>query len=251
MGHMVTQWLKRGLLGGAIVLGLETAYAFLRPSPDLDSFDPSGEFGDPDQPTLRIAVLGDSSVTAPGVSGADDIWVRRVCQRMAESHHVVLRSFAVGGAMAHDLIREQLPPALVFDPDLVFVSVGANDAIKGVPLRVFERNLDHLVESLAAAGAVVVQSGVGDLGSIPRLYPPLRYLMSRRALRFDRAHWRVAKRHAATVVDQRSDDRSVWYENRELWADDLFHVSPHGHARWAETTWRSISHLVERLREPA
>lgn len=248
---MFTQWLKRGLLAGAIVLGLETAYAFLRPSPELDSFDPSGEFGDPSRPTLRIAVLGDSSVTAPGVGGAADIWVSRVCQRMAENHHVVLRSFAVGGAMAHDLIREQLQRALEFDPDLVFVSVGANDAIKAVPLRVFERNLDHLVESLAATGAIVVQSGVGDLGSIPRLFPPLRHLMSRRALRFDRAHWRVAKRHGATVVDQRSDDRSVWYESRELWADDLFHVSSHGHARWAETTWKSISHLVERLREPA
>jgi len=248
---MFTQWLKRALVAGAVVLGIETAYAVLRPAPDLDSFDPSGEFGDPSRPTLRIAVLGDSSVNAPGVGGAADIWVSRVCQRMADSHHVVLRSFAVGGAMAHDLIREQLQPALEFDPDLVFVSVGANDAIKAVPLRVFERNLDHLIGRLARTGALVVQSGVGDLGSIPRLFPPLRYLMSRRALRFDRAHWRVAKRNGTTVVDQRSDDRDVWYKRRELWAEDLFHVSSHGHARWAETTWNSISHLVERIREPA
>lgn len=248
---MFTQWLKRALLTGAIVVGLETAYALLRPAPDLDSFDPSGEFGDPSQPSLRVAVLGDSSVTAPGVGGPGDIWVSQVCQRVAEHYHVRLRSFAVGGSMAHDLIREQLPRALEFEPDLVFVSVGANDAIKGVPLRVFENNLDYLVQSLTDAGAIVVQSGVGDLGSIPRLYPPLRHLMSRRALRFDRAHWRVAERHGTTVVDQRSDDRRVWYESRDLWAEDLFHVSSHGHARWAETTWRSIAHLVERLREPA
>ncbi len=248
---MFTQWLKRGLLTGAIVLGLETAYALLRPAPELDSFDPSGEFGDPTHPTLKIAVLGDSSVTAPGVGGPADIWVSRVCQRLAENYHVILRSFAIGGAMAHDLIREQLPQALEFDADLTFVSVGANDAIKAVPLRVFEQNLDYLIGRLASTGAVVVQSGVGDLGSIPRLYPPLRHLMSRRALRFDQAHWRVAKRNETTVVDQRSDDRKIWYTSRELWADDLFHVSSHGHERWAETTWRSISHLVERLREPA
>lgn len=248
---MFTRWLKRGMLAGAILLGLETAYAVLRPAPDLDSFDPSGEFGDPSRPTLKIAVLGDSSVTAPGVGGPEDIWVSRVCQRLAETYHVVLESFAVGGAMAHDLITEQLPRALEFDADLVFVSVGANDAIKAVPLRVFERNLDYLIDRLASTGAIVVQSGVGDLGSIPRLYPPLRNLMSRRAFRFDRAHWRVAKRHGTTVVDQRSDDLTVWYERPELWADDLFHVSSHGHERWAETTWRSISHLLERLREPA
>lgn len=250
-GQMSTRWMKRALVAGAAVLGLETAYALLRPAPELESHDPSGWFGDPSLPRLRVAVLGDSSVNAPGVGGPGDIWVSRVCERVAEHYHVELRSFAVGGSMAHDLIREQLQPALESKPELVFVSVGANDAIKGVRLRVFEKNLDHLVGLLTDAGAIVVQSGVGDLGSIPRLYPPLRNLMSRRALRFDRAHWRVAARYGTTVVDQRSDDLEVWYENRELWADDLFHVSAHGHARWAETAWRSISHVVERLREPA
>lgn len=248
---MLTQWIKRVLLTGAIIIVLETAYAVLRRAPELDSFDPSGEFGDPALPDLRVAVLGDSSVNAPGVAGPSDIWVSRVCRRVSEHYHVVLRSFAVGGSMTHDLITEQLPAALEFEPDLVFVSVGANDAIKAVPLKVFERNLDHLIGALSDAGAVVVQSGVGDLGSIPRLHPPLQNLMSLRALRFDRAHWRVAEKHGATVVDQRSDDREVWYESRELWADDLFHVSAHGHARWAETAWRSISHVVERLRESA
>lgn len=246
---MVRQILKRGILTGAAVLGLETAYALLRRAPDLESFDPSGEFGDPGRPELRVAVLGDSSVTAPGVGGPGEIWVSRVCGRLAEEFHVILHSFAIGGSMAHDLIREQLPLALRFRPDLVFVAVGANDAIKGVPVRVFERNLDQLVGSLRETGATVIQSGVGDLGSIPRLHPPLRQLMSRRALRFDRAHWRVAERHGARVVDQRSDDHSVWYERRELWAEDLFHVSADGHARWAEVTWRCVSPLVQTIRE--
>lgn len=246
---MVPKLLKHGVLAGAALLGLQTAYALLRPAPDLDSFDPSSEFGDPSLPTLRVAVLGDSSVTAPGVAGPEDIWISRICSRMAEDHHVVLASFAVGGSMAHDLLDEQLPQVVEFEPDLVFVAVGANDVIKGVRLGVFEKNLDQLIAGLVETGATVVQSGVGDLGSIPRLYPPLQNLMSRRALRFDRAHWRVAKRHGTTVVDQRSDDRSLWYGSRDLWAADLFHVSADGHARWADTTWRSLAPLLHTLRE--
>lgn len=246
---MVTQYLKRGALAGAIVLGLETAYAVLRPSPDLESFDPSGEFGDPDLATLRVAVLGDSSVTAPGVAGPEDIWVSRICQRLAETHHVVLASFAVGGSTARDLLEEQLTLAIDFGPDLVLVAIGANDALKGVPLRIFERNLDRVIGELADTGAEIIQSGVGDLGSIPRLYPPLRNLMSRRALRFDRAHHRVGQRHGTTVIDQRSDDPEVWYATRDLWAPDLFHVSAQGHARWADTAWRSIAPLVGGVRE--
>ena len=239
------------MVAAAAVLGLETAYALLRPAPDLESFDPSGEFGDPRSPTLRVAILGDSSVTAPGVADSSEIWVSRLCARLSSNTHIVLRSFASGGSMAHDLIREQLPLALEFGPDLIFVAVGANDAIKAVPLTVFEKNLDQLVGTLSATGATIVQSGVGDLGSIPRLYPPLRQLMSRRAERFDRAHRRVAERHGTLVVDQRSDDRKVWYTNRELWADDLFHVSGRGHARWADTAWRSISPALQDLRGSA
>lgn len=246
---VVVRLLKRGLLAGAIVLGAETAYAVLWPAPELESFDPSRDFGDPALPTLRVAVLGDSSVTAPGVGSPADIWVSRVCDRLAREHHVILASFAEGGATARDLIDGQLEPAIEFSPDLVLVAVGANDAMRGVPLWKFERYLDALIQRLADTGATIVQSGVGDLGSIPRLHPPLENLMSRRALRFDCAHRRVAERHGTTVIDQHSDERSLWYEDPALWAEDRFHVSASGHERWAEIAWRSIAPLMGRRSE--
>ena len=88
----------------ALVL-LEAAYAVLRPAPRLEEFDPSGEFGDTSNPTLRVAVLGDSSVTAPGVDHAAETWAHRIADRIARTgRYVVLRSFAVGGSMAHDLV---------------------------------------------------------------------------------------------------------------------------------------------------
>lgn len=241
---MVRQLISRGVLVGAALLGLEAAYAVLRPSPDLQEFDPSKDFGNGEDPPLRISVLGDSSVTAPGVDGPEEIWVSHVCNRLAETRHVAMKSFAVGGALARDLVDKQLEPAIAFDPDLVFVSVGANDAIKGVPLKRFERDLDFLICELTATGAVVVQSGVGDLGTIPRLYPPLRNLISRRAWVFDRAHWAIAERHGSAVVDQRSDDLDVWYEDRSLWAADLFHVSARGHERWANMVWQTLDPLL-------
>lgn len=238
------RWLKRMALASGAVLLAEALYALLRPYPRLEEFDPSIELGDPGNPTLRVAVLGDSSVTAPGVATAEEIWVSRVATSLAETRHVILRSFALGGARASDLIAEQLQPALDFRPDLVFLSVGANDVLKGVPIWRFERQLDHLVSELTSEGAVVVQSGVGDLGTIPRLYPPLRNLVSYRALAFDRAHRRVAWRHGSTVVTQRTDDHQAWYEDRGLWAEDLFHVSAAGHERWAGVTLAAIEPLL-------
>src|SRR5690606_14805493 len=143
--------------------------ALLRPAPRLPEFDPSGDFGDPGNPTVRIAVLGDSSVTAPGVAHPDETWIRIAMRRLADhGHHVVLESFAVGGSKAIDVRNGQLGATLEARPDIAIVSVGANDAIRGVPLRAFERDLDATVVELRAAGIDVVLSGVGDLGTIPR-----------------------------------------------------------------------------------
>jgi len=244
---MIRRLVKRGLLLGTTVVDLEAAYAILRPSPDLPQFDPSGVFGSPDAPELRVAALGDSSVTAPGVGGPEEIWITLVAERLAITHHVVLQSFAVGGSMAHNLVAEQMDEAILFGPDLVFVSVGANDAIKGVSLRKFAENLDRLIAELSDTGAVVVHSGVGDLGTIPRLYPPLSTMMTRRSDRFDKAHWEIAARHGTTVVPHRSDERALWTDDLALWSSDLFHVSAAGHKRWAELTWQTVQPLLENV----
>jgi lysophospholipase L1-like esterase len=241
---MVPRLLKHGVTAGAVILGAEAAYAVLRPVPKLSDFDPSGSFGESHLPSLRVAVLGDSSVTAPGVAGPEEIWVSRVCSRLSENSYVTLESFAVSGSKAADLIENQLEPTLAFDPDLVLVAVGANDVIRGVSVRAFEGQLDDLIGALAETDALVVMSGVGDMGTIPRLHPPLRNLMTRRSQRFNEIHLEVAARYGAYVIDQRSDDPDSWYTDRSLWSPDLFHVSAAGHERWANLTWRTIEPLL-------
>lgn len=237
---MARHLIKRGAIAGAVVIGLEAAYAVFRPTPILEEFDPSASFGDPTLPPLRVAVLGDSSVTAPGVSGPEEVWVSLVGQRLAVDHHVILESLAVGGSCAHDLVQQQLAAAIEFDPDLIFVAVGANDVIRGVSRKRFEMNLNHLVGDLASTGATIILSGVGDLGTIPRLHPPLRHLFSHRSAGFDLIHRRVAARHGAHVVEQRADHPDDWYSDRSLWAPDLFHVSAAGHRRWADVVWATL-----------
>lgn len=247
---MVGRMLSRGAKAGALLLLAEAAYAVLRPAPRQIEFDPSGVFGDPRLPPFRVAVLGDSSVTGPGVSGPDEIWVSRVCARLGERHHVRLRSFAVGGSKAEDVIRDQLGPAIAYRPHLTLVAVGANDVLRGVRADVFASRLEHIVSQLSGTGTIVVLSGVGDMGSIPRLQPPLSRLISRRSGTFDRIHHSIAARHGAHVVDQRNDDPEIWYRDRGLWSPDLFHVSAAGHARWAEVTWRTIEPLLDGVGGP-
>ena len=159
---MVPRLLKHGVAAGAVIIGAEAAYAVLRPTPRFAEFDPSGSFGEPHHPPIRVAVLGDSSVTAPGVAGPEEIWVTRVCRRLAETRHVTLQSYAVGGSKAADLIENQLDHTLAFSPDLVLVAVGANDVIRGVSLRAFEGQL-HTGDNQVRRGRTDVDADAGEL----------------------------------------------------------------------------------------
>ncbi len=242
---MIRRVIFRSALGVFAVVSVELLYAILRRAPKQEEFDPSATFGDAASPVIRVAVLGDSTVTAPGVGGPDEIWISRICRRLADTRRVELRSYAIGGSMAHDLVAEQLEPALAFQPDLVILSVGANDALKGVTARVFGANLERLVADFTAAGATVIQSGVGDLGTIPRLLPPLRHLLSRRALRFNEVHERVAQRHGSWVVPQRDSPMELWRDDRGMWSADLFHVSARGHEVWGDLGWKTVARALE------
>ncbi|MGF1616710.1 MAG: GDSL-type esterase/lipase family protein [Acidimicrobiia bacterium] len=241
--------IRRVIFGGAVgafaVVSVELLYAILRRTPKQEEFDPSATFGDTANPSIRVAVLGDSTVTAPGVGGPDEIWISRICRRLADTHRVELKSYASGGSMAHNLVAEQLEPALAFEPDLVIISVGANDALKGVTAGVFETNLEILVAAFTGAGATVIQSGVGDLGTIPRLLPPLHHLLSRRALRFNAVHERVAERHGSSVVPQRESPMELWRDDRGMWSADLFHVSARGHEVWGDLGWKTVARALE------
>jgi lysophospholipase L1-like esterase len=205
---------------------------------DLPSFtnqDISGVFGDPTSPPLRIVAVGDSSLTAPGIDDLDDVWLRVLVRRYAESHRVELISLGVGGSRAQDVVDGQLEAAVALRPDIAVITVGANDAIRATPVRRFAALLEHIVARLEEASGAVVVLGIGDLGAIPRLPPRLRPYLSRRGHSFDAACVRVAIAHPRTVkVDARGRMVSAFREDRSLFAADLFHASPSGHAVFAE-----------------
>lgn len=239
--------LRAGSLAAAGVLFGELAYAVLRPAPPTEEFDPSGRFGNPRSPQVHIGVMGDSSCTGPGLSSVDETWVRQAARDIAQlGFHVKVSSVAVGGARVPHLLAEQLQPMLELDPDVVLVSVGGNDALRGIRPSTFERDLTTLTETLVATGALVILSGVGDLGTIPRLLPPWSGLMRRRSIRFDEIHATVAERHGAVKADQWAVVPSV-FSDPGIFTADLFHPGPAGHRQWADVAVAAISPHLKRF----
>ena len=198
--------------------------------PTLDNQDPSGVFGDPSLPHLRIVFLGDSSVTAPGVDPLDASWPRQAALHLAERYRVDARSLAVGGSKIADVLANQLEHAIDLEPDIAYVSVGSNDALRWTSVASFERDYETLVDALHATVPAIGLSGIGDLGTIPRL-PRLAQGIARiRSRAIDNAVGRVAAKYPRTIKSNAWDVmEGVFADNPVMFAGDQFHASTEGH----------------------
>jgi lysophospholipase L1-like esterase len=216
-------------------------YVRWRRLPSFQGADASGTFGDPSLPPLSIAVVGDSSCTGPGLEGIEDVWVRRVSRALGDRFHVTMDSYAVGGSTARDVLEAQVPRLIEHQYDVAIVSVGANDMLRGIPTRRFHTDLAAIVDALTPVSGAIVLSGVGDMGSIPRLPWLLRWPAHNRGRAADRAHADVAS-HRAHVFKVPIWDRAADFRaDLTLWSPDLFHASSSGHALFAEVAMPTIS----------
>ena len=233
--------LSRTIGAATAVVAGQVAWAVWRPLPTFVDLDASGIEGPEGGRPLRMLVLGDSSCTGSGLHDPADIWVRVLARMIAEhGFRIEVVSLAAGGSKAADLVRNQLRPALELGGDIALVSVGGNDALRGVKLGSFEAALDTLVASLSGAVGTVALSGVGDMGTVPRLPPAIAAAARRRGRAMNVIHHRVAARHGALVADQ-----WAWaverFRDRRVFSPDLFHPNADGHLVWAEVAYELLA----------
>lgn len=242
---------KRTIAGLGILAG-QIWHTGHRPDlPSLTNQDPSAVLGDPRNPALKIALLGDSSVTAPGVHPLDDCWARRVGHQLAAEYRVSVVSVAVGGTRAADVLKYQVPAAIAEAPDMALVCVGANDALRAVAVSDYERDLTGILSRLTARIPAVGMSGLGDLGPLPRL-PSVGSAWARvRSRSFDRAIARACHRVGVpkTIAWGPMWDSFVDPDNENgMYAGDMFHASGKGHALFAEAWVPVVEELLTELK---
>jgi acyl-CoA thioesterase I len=133
---------------------------------------------------LTLLALGDSLTAGLGLAASEAFPAQLEKALRAKGHDVVVINAGVSGDTALQG-AERLDWVLTDDVDAVLVELGANDALRGLPVNQAEAALDQIIGKLAAKKLPTLLLG---MKAPPNLGPEY-------GLEFDGAYPRLAKKH--------------------------------------------------------
>jgi len=185
---------------------------------------------------LLYVAIGDSAAQGIGASRPGRSYVGEVARhiRSVSAKEVRVVNLGISGATLGVAIAKELPALAKLDPDIVTVSIGANDMPTFEPSR-FAAQLDELFAALPQHAIVA---------DLPTFY----FLPAEKKVRIANALLReAAARHGLVVVPLHDAMRrqGLWGVTTQF-AGDLFHPNDRGYKVWASAFLAAVD---ERLRD--
>ncbi|MDZ5699424.1 SGNH/GDSL hydrolase family protein [Chelativorans sp. M5D2P16] len=185
------------------------------------------------EPTVRLLVVGDSSVAGVGIADTDVGLPAQLARLIALRHEraVVWRAAGFNSATAGE-IRDHVVPNLAAEEwTHIVLAVGTNDVKNFHTVRRFKREFGGLLYALRARWpeALIVWSPVVDMRSVPALPPALGQILEIRASLINRMGTALCLERGAVPAER------LPIEDPEAgFSDDGFHASADGYRAWAE-----------------
>lgn len=207
-----------------------------------------GKLDGPDP--LRLLVIGDSTAAGTGAATQEEALPGSLARELhaRTGRGVIWRAVGENGADTGQFLERHLTDALARPADLVFVSLGANDALHARSAGAFARDLRVLLETLSdrLPEARILMANLPIFVRFELLPEPLRSTLYRHSRNLERAAGRVVARDPRWMI---TDQVPPPY-GPDFFASDRFHPSASGYADWArwaiDDAWdRGLSELVD------
>ncbi|MGV8895130.1 MAG: SGNH/GDSL hydrolase family protein [Rhodoglobus sp.] len=180
---------------------------------------------------LRLLVLGDSTAAGVGAATQHDALPGNLARLLAERSGRGVHWTAAGrnGATTRDIVTDYLETVAAQRWDVVFLTVGANDAL-GLRRRAsFARDIRVILNALTAVSPLVLMSSLPAFFRFELLPNPLRFNLYLHSRSLEDA----ARSVVATFDTVHMSPPPPPYTDG-FFATDLFHPSANGYRDWAE-----------------
>jgi lysophospholipase L1-like esterase len=197
-------------------------------------------------PFVYVAI-GDSAAEGIGATSHERSYTGILHTSLKKyKKNVVYHNLGKLGAPIEDVMTRQLEKAIELQPDIVTISVGANDLRVRTNPSTFEKKLRTLLYRLQTeTKAHVVMNTVPDFSHAPVIPRFFRHV-SRFGIRYvNKIITKVAKERRIVLVDL--FDHGSYYSQHfpEAIAKDGFHPSDIGYAIWANALLAEIKQLLK------
>ena len=188
--------------------------------------------GAADAPLTTLLAMGDSTAAGWGADALETTYPYQIAQALAgRGARVHLVNVAVGGATAGDVAAAQIAAIKREEPDVITLSVGANDATHFTDLGDYRRDLSTILAAIKISNArTILVADTPDMFLAPALPLPLAWATARRARAQNAVLRALTKGSRAQIVELYARGK---LRADELYAADRFHPSNLGYARWA------------------
>ena len=197
---------------------------------------------------LRLLVLGDSTATGVGATTQAEALPGRLAEEFLARFGRGTSWTALGrnGATARDVITDHLVEASSAPFDVVFLTIGANDALGLRSRTAFSRDVRRIVDALRNrnSDALILVSLMPRFDRFASLRNPVRWNLALHASSLDAG----ARASVAGMENVFAIPKPPPY-TETFWATDGFHPGPDGYREWAEFALDAVPpELLDRLR---
>lgn len=200
---------------------------------------------------LRLLVVGDSTAAGTGAATQDEALPGSLARELhaRTGRGILWRAVGGNGVDTGEFNELHLTDALARPADLVFVTLGANDALHARSAHAFARDLRTLLETLSdrLPEARILMSNLPVFARFELLPEPTRTTLYRHSRNLERAAARVIGRDGRWMITEQLPPPY----GPDFFARDRFHPSASGYADWArwaiDEAWpRGLDEIAER-----
>ncbi|MBI2601371.1 SGNH/GDSL hydrolase family protein [Candidatus Daviesbacteria bacterium] len=192
-----------------------------------------------------IVAMGDSAVEGWGATSPKRAFAPLVYSSIKlKKQNVNFYNLGKAQARVEDVLNTQLNQAIKLQPDLILLSIGANDILWPLKAWQFDKNYGLLLKSLSQkTDALIVVNNIPDFSIapiIPKLVLPLTNILAKR---FNKIIQKYTDETGGVLVDLYAQS-SLIKDKKGFISDDGLHPSDKGYALWKDSIIDKISPLI-------
>ncbi len=97
---------------------------------------------------LKYIAAGDSTAVGVGASALENTYSYKLADHLSQTSQIEYKNVAASGARTQNVIDSQLQPIIEFNPDVVTISIGANDITHLTSTQTVLKNFKQIISEI-------------------------------------------------------------------------------------------------------